>query len=446
MVTTGGGLAGTFTAVTTNLIFVGFTDSYDANNAYLEALRMRDFADAALTPNQRAAAAGIQSISGGNPVFAGNALYDAVLMLPSDAVARAAFDQVSGEVHASARTALIDGSRFVRNAATDRIRSAFGAVGAVGAVGASGAAAMAFAGPGDVRHALAYAGPTKAPAFPPVRAEVAGPALWGQAFGNWGHSNGDGNVARLSHDTGGLVTGADVAVLDTWRVGLMGGYSRTNFNARDRASSGASDNYHVGVYGGTQSGPLGLRLGAAYTWHDITTNRSIAFAGFADNPRGDYSAGTTQVFGELGYGIRAGAVGIEPFVNAAYVDLHTDGFTERGGAAALQGASTSTGVTFTTLGLHLSSEVMLGSVAATARGTLGWRHAFGDVTPLSTFALAGGSPFTVAGVPIAQDAAVVDAGLDVAIARNATLGIAYTGQFANRATDQSIKGNFAIRF
>lgn len=434
IVTTGGGLTGTFAAVTgTAYAFLGFADNYDSYNAYLDVSQVRDFTDAALTPNQRAAAGGTQSTAGGP-------LFDAVLRLPTDAAARAAFDQVSGEVHASAKAALIDDSRFVRNAAIDRVRSAFDTV------GSSGAAAMAFADANNARNALAYAAPTKAPSFPPVRAEVAGPVLWGQAFGSWGHSNGDGNAARLGRQTGGLVTGGDMAVLDTWRLGLMAGYSRTSLNVRDRASSGVSDNYHVGIYGGTQAGSLGFRAGAVYSWHDISTSRSVALPGFADSLKGDYRAGTAQAFGELAYGIRIGSFGFEPFVNAAYVNLHTDGFVERGGAAALQSARTTTGVAFTTLGLHLSSGVMLGSVAATARGTLGWRHALDDVTPLSTFALAGGSPFAVAGVPIARDAAVIDAGLDFALAKNATLGISYTGQFASRATDQSIKGNLAIRF
>lgn len=38
------------------------------------------------------------------------------------------------------------------------------------------------------------------------------------------------------------------------------------------------------------------------------------------------------------------------------------------------------------------------------------------------------------------------AGLDFAIARNATLGVAYSGQFGDRATDQSVKGNLAMKF
>jgi outer membrane autotransporter protein len=271
-------------------------------------------------------------------------------------------------------------------------------------------------------------------------------ALWGQGFGGWGSTNSDGNAARLSHSTGGFLIGGDVPIFDTWRLGMMAGYSRTTFNVRDRASSGSSDNYHLGLYGGTQWGNLGFRTGAAYTWHDITTSRSVAFPGFGDSLKGDYRAGTTQVFGELGYGIRAGSFSFEPFANLAYVNLSTDGFAENGGAAALRSNSTSTGITFTTLGLHASTNFDLGTTTAMLRSTLGWRHAVGDTTPLATFTFAGGSPFTVAGMPITQDALVLDVGLDVAITRNTTLGVSYGGQYGGNAIDQSVRANFNVRF
>jgi outer membrane autotransporter protein len=403
VVTADAGLIGTFGSVTgigPISAFAGITDSYDATNAYLDVLQVRDFADAGLTRNQKAAAAGVQSLSGGDPFFAGNPLYDAILALPTDAAARNAFDQVSGELHASAKTALIEDGRFVRDAAASRVRAAFGAV------GASRVPVMAYADPAESKPA-AYAAFASLDPRTTAAIEVAPTtdrfALWGQGFGSWGHTNSDGNAARLGRSTGGFLIGGDAPIFDTWRLGMMAGYSRSNFDVRDRASSGASDNYHFGLYGGTQWGDLGFRTGAAYTWHDIATSRSVAFSGFGGNLKGDYRAGTAQVFGELGYGIRTGSFGFEPFANLAYVNLSTDSFTERGGAAALHSNSISTGVTFTTLGLRASNDLALGATNATVHGTLGWRHAFGDTPPLATFAFVGGSPFTVAGVPIARE-------------------------------------------
>ncbi|WP_201415031.1 autotransporter domain-containing protein [Mesorhizobium sp. J8] len=448
IVTTGSGLAGTFGSVTgtvSSSAFLGVTGSYDTYNAYLDVQLTRDFADAGLTRNQKAAADGIQSLAGGDPLFTGNALYDAILALPTDVAARNAFDQLSGEVHTSAKTALVEDSQFTRDAAANRIRAAFAAV------GASQAPVLAYADSANVGGAGAFAsldpGATAAIAVPATTDRL---AIWGQGFGGWGNTGDDGNAARLSNSTGGFLFGGDASVLDTWRLGMMAGYSRTEFQVKDRSSSGASDNYHLGLYGGTSwnapGGDLGFRAGMSYTWHDASTSRSVAFPDFNDSLKADYRAGTAQAFGELGYGFRSGNVGFEPFANLAYVNLHTDAFTEQGGAAALQSAATNTGVTFTTLGLHASTDFALGDTSATLRGMLGWRHAVGDTTPLSTFALAGGAPFAIAGAPIARDAAVVEAGLALNLTPAATLGVSYSGQFGSGHSDQSLRADFNWKF
>jgi outer membrane autotransporter protein len=270
-------------------------------------------------------------------------------------------------------------------------------------------------------------------------------AVWGQAFGSWGNTGSDGNAAAFSRSTGGLLIGAD-SLVGGWRVGLIGGYSHSSFDTDDRNSSGASDNYHLGLYGGTNWGAIAFRTGAAYSWNSISTNRSVAFAGFADALSADYDAGTAQVFGELAYRMDANPFHFEPFANLAYVDVKTDGFTEKGSAAALAGQDSNTDATFTKLGIRASTDLGLGEVKATARGTLGWRHAFGDVMPTSTFAFAGGDAFTIGGVPIAKDSAVIEAGFDLQMSANATLGLSYVGQFGSHITDNGARANLNVRF
>ncbi|TGR37774.1 autotransporter domain-containing protein, partial [Mesorhizobium sp. M1C.F.Ca.ET.195.01.1.1] len=131
--------------------------------------------------------------------------------------------------------------------------------------------------------------------------------------------------------------------------------SHSSFDADDRHSSGASDNYHLGLYGGTNWGAIAFRTGAAYSWNSSSTKRSVAFNGFADQLSADYDAGTAQVFGELAYKAGVGRFKFEPFASLAYVSVHADGFTEQGGAAALTSASSTTNATFTTLGLRAST-------------------------------------------------------------------------------------------
>jgi uncharacterized protein with beta-barrel porin domain len=55
-------------------------------------------------------------------------------------------------------------------------------------------------------------------------------------------------------------------------------------------------------------------------------------------------------------------------------------------------------------------------------------------------------PFTIAGVPIARDSAIVEAGLDFDVTAAARFGIIYSGQLADRAQDHALKGNFLWKF
>jgi outer membrane autotransporter protein len=155
-----------------------------------------------------------------------------------------------------------------------------------------------------------------------------------------------------------------------------------------------------------------------------------------------------QVFGEVGYSIMAGAVALEPFAGLAYVHFDSGSFTEGGGAAALTGGRERRDVGYSTLGLHAASSFLMSdSTVLVARGTLGWRSAFGDVTPVTGFAFASGSsPFAVTGVPVARQSAVAEAGLDWKVTRNMMLGVTYTGAVADKAQSHAVQGSFVVKF
>src|SRR5690606_25819861 len=104
----------------------------------------------------------------------GDALYDAVVLLPDQVSAQAAFDALSGELYPSLAGTLLEDSRFAREAATARLRQAFAA--------ARSPAQLALAGTDDLAAA------------PP---KSRGISTWAQAFGSWGSRDGDGNAAGL---------------------------------------------------------------------------------------------------------------------------------------------------------------------------------------------------------------------------------------------------------
>ncbi|EKF39809.1 outer membrane autotransporter barrel domain-containing protein [Nitratireductor indicus C115] len=415
------GVYGIFGEIASSYAFLTPNLTYDADSIDLSLTRNTiGFADRATTRNQQSVAESAESLG------QGNAVYNAVAALPDDnALIGAGFDALSGEIHASAKSVLIEESRFLRYAVNERIGTAFGNAGA------------------KALPILAYAA-GGAPKV--VAADDAGPVFWAHGFGAWNSTDGNSNTASLDSDTGGLLIGTDAAVGD-WRVGVLAGYSHSGFSMDDRASSGTSDNYHLGLYGGRQWKQLSLSAGAAYSWHGIETSRAVVLPGLSDGLTADYDAGTFQVFGDLGYGIelQSGAR-LEPFVNLAHVSLHSGGFSENGGAAGLSARGGSMNSTFATLGLRAEHDMTLGGVETKLRGAIGWRHAFGDTSATSTNAFSSGPGFTVAGSPISENSLLLEAGLDISLSERATLGVSYQGQAAAALLQHGLNGMLRVRF
>jgi len=76
-----------------------------------------------------------------------------------------------------------------------------------------------------------------------------------------------------------------------------------------------------------------------------------------------------------------------------------------------------------------------------------WQHAFTDPTPGAALTFQStGVGFGIAGVPLARDSALVEAGIDLRITAQATLSVSYLGQLAGSAQDNAVKGQFTWRF
>jgi outer membrane autotransporter protein len=445
ILTASAGVSGKFADVTSNLAFLMPLLSYDPRNVVLTLVRNDvTFAAVARTPNQRAVADALDRSPPLQP------LVQAVANL-SSAGALQAFDALSGEVHGSAQTTMIDDSRYVRQAVLGRLRQA------PYAGEASAMAALATGGP-----MLAYADPAadRAPAYPdgyspayPINAPFAAPVhspdltFWAQGVGAWGKINSDGNAADVARNLGGVFTGFDRR-FGEWRAGFAGGYTNSSASVSARASSANIDTAYLAAYGGASFGPLNFRSGAVFAWHTIATNRSIVFPGFAEQASARYSAAEGQAFGEFGYGMSFGSIAAEPFVGLAWVQLNTDSFTETGGVSALTGASSKDGVGFSTVGARWASNYLMpNGMMLTPRASLAWQHAFGTVPPTATLTFQNtGTAFGIWGAPIARDAALVEAGGDLHLSTQTKVGIFYAGQLATSTRDHSVKGNFTWQF
>src|SRR5581483_1828435 len=113
--TAAGGVSGQFASASSNFVFLTPTLSYGSNAVNLTLQRNTiDFNAVAKTPNEFAIATSLNKLS------CGNVIYDVLLLSNADR-ARKAFDQMSGEIHASVRTAIMDNERNLRDAVTNHL-------------------------------------------------------------------------------------------------------------------------------------------------------------------------------------------------------------------------------------------------------------------------------------------------------------------------------------
>ncbi|MGU9945137.1 autotransporter domain-containing protein, partial [Bordetella avium] len=426
-----GGVQGRFDSVSSNLAFLTPSLAYGSKQVDLTVQRKQvpdggggtrpiEFADAAFTGNQRSVARALQSLS------ADSALFRRVLNLPNGVPAEV-FNGLSGEAHASTVSMAQGVANSFVQIPLNRLRANLGAGMLPGVP-------------------TAQLGLGSAAALPQSAAQP----LWAQVFGNWGSVRGNGNAARTTQSDNGVSAGGDVAVGAGWRLGGAAGYSNSRSRTSDRASNSQADSYSLTVYGGKAfdagSAKLNLSLGASYTWHDMKTQRYADAAGLPQTLKADYKGNTSQVFGELGYAMPlTERVTLEPFVGAGFSSLRTGAFSESGGDAALRGEANRNNVTTTTLGLHARQAFESAGAQGQLFGTLGWRHAFGDVDPSSTMSFVqGGASFTTNGAPIARDTALVELGVNMAVSKRTTVGVIYGGQFGEGSQQHS--GTLDVRY
>lgn len=390
------GYKGTFDGVGSGFVFLTPELHYGATDVTLTFERSDvPFALFAGSPNQQAVADVLDDGALGDPIV------DAIAQVGPAALGDA-LDALSGEIHADVAGALVEDSRFVREAIFRRLGEA---------------------GPAD------------------------GTTFWARAYGSSGRWDGEDGAAAFDRSIGGGFVGVDAPLAEGWRFGALVGYARSEVDADDRDGTATVDTYQLAAYAGTRFDAVALRFGAAYAWHDVETERGVAFPGFAEQLDADYSARTGQLFAEVGYGITAGSAQIEPFAGLAWVHLDRDGFTEAGGDAGLEGGSESWDTGFSTLGVRVATDVPFADgTLLSLRGSVAWQHAFGDDAPETVLAFDGSDGFTVAGAPIARDALLLTIGAGVALSPSATLAIDYSGRIGDGVSDHGATLDLRVAF
>ncbi|MFC5442715.1 autotransporter domain-containing protein [Rhizobium halophytocola] len=366
------------------------------------------FSDVALTRNQRATAKGIESLGEGE-------IFDAVINA-SAAGARAGFDAMSGEIHASVMAGQLADGAEIRNAVNDRMRGSIDPF-------VTGSIAPG-QGSGRLDEPVQY---------------------WGQARHGRSDVDTDGNAAAMSSHNGGLLAGVD-AEREDWLAGAAAGFSHARFRVDDRASSADSDNFHLAFYGARTLGPASFRGGIAYDFRQTDTDRDVSVLGLDQHLTAGYDSHTLQAFGEVAYRIDTDVATLEPFTGISGSLLIDQGYQESGGSAALKARTQIETLPLATLGMRADRIVQLASHDVRLHGSVAVQHSFGDRDISTTQNFAGGRDFTVYATPASINTALIEAGLDLPLTRSANLGFAYQGAFDSDHNSQAFSTRLNIAF
>ncbi|WP_439863664.1 autotransporter outer membrane beta-barrel domain-containing protein [Pseudomonas antarctica] len=421
-----GSINGTFGHVTSDYAFLTPTLDYSPTQVGLTYTRNDiNFSQFASTGNGSNAA---NSLAG---LGTNSALYNALLNTTT-ATAGAAIEQLSGSSTANLTAATLGASAQVGNSMLAAMHQIGGGAGLLVGLDRKDTPVLAATGvPSDARS---------------LNDPNARGRLWLQGIGSYGKLDGDHTGNGLTQRTKGTVLGADWALDNEWRLGVLGGYSKTDLDTT--GVDGNVDSWHAGIYALRQSGPMALRLGAAYSGHQGDSKRTVAFNGFSDRPKGDYDANSQQAFAELGYAMGSGRLSAEPFASLGYQRYQRDSYTEKGAAAALHVDGQTQDNFSSTFGLRIGHLSQLDNgISLTPRVSVGWKHTYGDVDSSTRQAfLAGGTAFNVEGSALDRDSLLLEAGLDVGLSARHSVGVGYTGEIGSNSRNHALVGQWQMRF
>ena len=394
VLTAGGSVTGQFDSVTSSLAFLDATLSYGTKDVSLTLARNDTaFDQVAQTANRRATAGGVESLG------YGSALYDEVVMLDA-ATADAAFDDLSGELHAATLTTLAEQGNTLRGVALGQMH--------------------------------AFAGGDKA-------------QFWMQTYG--GNSEAEGSdLHQLNSSSFGTLVGVNGMLDNGWTYGAMAGYGQAK--ARLSGAEGKADTQDVnfGLFGGRTFGAAHVTAGLTWTNSQIDSTRGVAFGGFADTLTADYSANTTQVFAELAYDLQAGSTVLQPYAGIAHITVKTDGTREDGGIAALDISGNDYDATVADLGLRAETLLAKSGTPVRLSGELGWQHVLDADAAKADMAFAGGSSFGVNGAGLPEDLVRLNLSVAAELTPQTTLQLGYTGSFGDAGEASSLGATLRVKF
>lgn len=408
LLTANDGVEGRFAGATSTLAFLAPTLDYDANHVYLTLARndiaMPDielaFPDVVVNTNQKQVAGAVEALG------AGNAVYDAVVRLEVPQVVPA-FDSLGGEIHAAARTALLQ-DHFLRDGIHQRLDGA------------------AMSG--------VLAGNT---------------GVWVAGSGNSLRLDADGVGARSRVQQQGLMAGADWRISERVLLGVAVGEQTLTNRLDDRQAKADADATEYGVYSQFQGEHFSLRGGVSRTDYRIDTTREVTVGSTMSQSLAARSDATAdRMFARAGWNFTARTVTLTPEIELAHVRLRSEQVAETGGSSALQVQANRDEVSTGVAALRAVWDISGGQrdrAALTAR--VGWQYAEGDLGATMHARFNNGSTtFAMQSVPLARSMGLAELGVAVSPTTASRLSLQAQTSAGDGQRDVGAQLNWSVQF
>jgi outer membrane autotransporter protein len=278
-------------------------------------------------------------------------------------------------------------------------------------------------------------GTAEGPNDPPVQE-------WLSGFGGGGGIGGSGDTHGISYTMGGVAGGVEHRFDPTLLAGIAVGYIGSGHGTNGISSSGSVNTFSTALYASYSPGNWYVDGALGYGYNFGTVNRGIYFPGVARGASGSPNANDFLSSVEAGYHVPLGErTVVSPFAAMQGIGVFQNRMTERGaGAIDLNVQSQTTASARSVLGAELTHGLPVGlSAPLLLTLRVGWGHEFADVSRTITASFVGlpGAGFTVNGVRVPRDTAVIGIGASLAVVQSADLFLRYDGALASGASMQA---------
>lgn len=354
-----------------------------------EGVTMESFAD---TENQKKIASAIAA--------SGNALTGDVLTAANEKQVKEILSTLDDDFYATARNALVMNATAVSRTVMDQAR-----------------------GMGEGRSAEVDNGRAR---------------IWAAGIGHWGEA--EGNLDTMDVDFRAGFLGAEALVLDNTKFGAFFGYGTTDYKSGLNKIDG--EDKHFGVYGLTDIGNVTMTYGVAYTDQDRDTTR---FLGGVANQHSE-NASVLQGFVEGAYNFDLSVAKVSPYVGFTWARVETDAATDNALGHSFKTDEIKDDIQIATLGVRTSVPFAMGNMPVALKADLGWSHYFGDTDGLVNVQTGANGQFAAIEGSELKDQANLGLGIVGQVAKNATVGLSYSGSWGSDINTHGIFANVRFNF